>query len=93
MVATLAQDFAKTGSHPEALQDMYAKNFKYTHFAGLFQTVAPRSRSQYGDLCGREHTAPVDRCAACGNTLIDVFGPQPLATAGTEATTEPTEAA
>lgn len=68
-----AQSFAKTRSHLEAVQDMYAKNFEYTHFAGLFEAVGSPARFHYCDVCGREHKAPVDRCAACGNELINTF--------------------
>jgi hypothetical protein len=71
-----AQAFARSRVHVDAIQDMYAKSFEYTHFAGLFQAVRARPREMYCDRCGQENYAPADRCAACGNDLVDVFREQ-----------------
>lgn len=68
-----AQAFAKSRTHLEAIQDMHAHNFEYTHFAGLFTPVRERTRELYCDRCGHENLAPAERCEECGNELVDVF--------------------
>ena len=68
-----AQAFARSRPHLDAIQDMHARNFEYSHFAGLFQPVQQRSREMYCDVCGHENLAPAYRCAACGNEFVDVF--------------------
>jgi hypothetical protein len=47
-----AQAFARGRPHLDAIQNMHAKNFEYTHFAGLFQPMQQRAREMYCDACG-----------------------------------------
>ncbi len=75
-----AQAFARSRVHVEAVEDMYATSFEYSHFAGLFQAVRPRPRELYCDRCGHENLAPAECCQACGNELADVFRQQAAAT-------------
>lgn len=70
-----AQEFARSRSHLSAIEDMHAHNFEYTHFAGLFTPVRPRTREVYCERCGAEALMPIDRCPGCGNSLTDVFRP------------------
>lgn len=57
-----AQAYAKSRAHIDAIRDMHEKNFEYTHFAGLFQPVEPRTRQVYCDACGAEAFMPIDTC-------------------------------
>lgn len=68
-----AQAFAKSHAHLDAIRDMHAKRFEYTHFASLFAPVAPRPRDVWCERCGAELHMPLDRCPGCGNELADVF--------------------
>lgn len=76
-----AQAFARSRAHVDAIHDMYAQTFEYTHFAGLFQAVRTRPREMYCDRCGQENHAPAERCTACGHELTDVFRQQAPAVA------------
>lgn len=68
-----AQAFAKSRSHLDAIKDMHATAFEYTHFAGLFAPVDARPRHAYCDSCGTEVEMPAERCTNCGQGLTDVF--------------------
>lgn len=68
-----AQAFARSRPHLDAVREMRAENFEYTHYAGLWQPVEPRSRQVYCDRCGAEALMPVEHCPACANALLDVF--------------------
>lgn len=70
-----AQTFAQSRTHLDAIQDMYKHNFEYTHYAGLWQPVSPRTREFYCDRCGAETLMPAERCSRCGNEIADVFRP------------------
>lgn len=68
-----AHAFAKGRVHVDAIKDMHDKVFEYTHFAGLFSPVEPRTREAYCDSCGTESRMPAEACPTCGNELADVF--------------------
>lgn len=68
-----AEEFAKSRTHVDAIKDMHAHSFEYTHFAGLFAPVEPRPRHAYCDMCGTETVMPADTCSNCGRGLADVF--------------------
>lgn len=68
-----AQAFARSGVHLGAIAEMHEKNFEYSHFAGLFQPVAPRARHAYCDSCGTEVVMPANACPLCGTDIADVF--------------------
>lgn len=68
-----AQAFARSRPHLDAVADMHAKSFEYTHFAGLFSPVQPRTRQAYCDACAAEVFMPAASCPSCGNALVDVF--------------------
>lgn len=68
-----AQAFAKSRSHLEAIKDMHATAFEYTHFAGLFAPIEVRPRHAYCDSCGTEVEMPAEHCTSCGQGLTDVF--------------------
>lgn len=68
-----AQAFAKNRVHLDAIGEMRATHFEYTHFAGIFQPVEPRPRHAYCDACGAETVMPAEACSACGRAIADVF--------------------
>ncbi len=68
-----ARAFAKSRPHLDAVKDMHATGFEYTHFAGIFQPVEARPRHAYCDVCGAETVLPADQCSECGRELADVF--------------------
>ncbi len=68
-----AQAYAKARAHLDAIKEMHETGFEYTHFAGIFQPVAPRPRHAYCDACGAETTMPAAACSRCGRDLADVF--------------------
>lgn len=68
-----AQAFARSRVHLDAIADMHAQSFEYTHFAGLFAPVEARTRQAYCDSCGAEAFMPAEVCPSCGNGLADVF--------------------
>jgi heme-degrading monooxygenase HmoA len=71
-----AKTYATGRAHREAIADMKTHQFEYSHFAGLFQAVLPRTREMWCDQCGTEVLMPADTCPACGNELVDVFAIQ-----------------
>lgn len=68
-----AQQFARGEAHRGAIAEMFATNFEYMHFAGLFAPVVPKPRHAYCERCGAEVVMPQARCTRCGNELADVF--------------------
>lgn len=68
-----AQTFARSQPHLDAIKDMHAHAFEYTHFAGLFAPVEARPRHAYCDSCGAETVMPATTCCQCGRDSSDVF--------------------
>lgn len=68
-----AQTFAKSRAHLDAIKDMHAHTFEYTHFAGIFAPVQTRPRHAYCDSCGAEIELPAESCPQCRRGLADVF--------------------
>jgi len=68
-----AQAFAKSRTHLDAVKEMHEVGFEYTHYAGIWQPVEPRSRQAYCDACGEETLMPAEHCSRCGRELADVF--------------------
>ena len=68
-----AKAFAASEVHQAAMAEMDELGFEYTHFAGLWQLVAPRERHVICDACGSSTTMPADSCRSCGVEIADVF--------------------
>jgi heme-degrading monooxygenase HmoA len=68
-----AMEYAAGGAHRQAIADMKAHQFEYSHFAGVFQAVRPRTRETWCERCGAEVLMPAHSCPSCGNALADVF--------------------
>jgi len=68
-----AMAYAAGRAHREAIADMRAHQFEYSHFAGVFRAVRPRTREIWCDRCGTEALMPATSCPECGRELADVF--------------------
>ena len=71
-----AMAFFRSSSHREAVKELDETGNQYGHFAGLFTTEKPHERHVYCDACGTRNVVPRERCATCGNELVDVFKTQ-----------------
>lgn len=71
-----AMAFAASQAHREAIAEMKTHQFEYSHFAGVFKALRPRTRETWCDQCGTEVLMPAERCPQCGNQLADVFAIQ-----------------
>lgn len=67
-----AQAFAKAVTHREAVKELNATGNQYSHFAGLYRAEAVHRRHIFCDACGVQNDVR-DRCAQCGNALVDSF--------------------
>lgn len=68
-----AERYAKGLVHREAVKELYATGNQYSHFAGLFAAPRERKRHIFCERCGVQNDLR-DRCAQCGNPLVDSFG-------------------
>ena len=84
-----AMAFAAGSAHRDAIVDMKAHQFEYSHFAGVFKAVRPRTRETWCDQCGTEVLMPAERCPECGNELADVFVSQSTNGSSSSAEGEP----
>jgi hypothetical protein len=71
-----AMAFRNSQVHVEAMHELDATGNQYGHFAGLFRTDRTHHRHVYCERCLTRNVMPADRCAGCGNTLVDGFKPQ-----------------
>ncbi len=67
-----AEAYAKGLTHRAAVKELYATGNQYSHFAGLFAAPRPRMRHIFCDQCGVQNDLR-ERCAQCGNALVDSF--------------------
>jgi len=67
-----AEAYASALPHREAVKELYATGNQYSHFAALFAAASPRKRHIFCEHCGVQNDVR-ERCAQCGNALIDSF--------------------
>lgn len=72
-----AQAYARALPHRDAVRELHATGNQYSHFAALFEASRPRQRHIFCDQCGVQNDVR-ERCAQCGNTLVDSFRPADL---------------
>jgi heme-degrading monooxygenase HmoA len=68
-----AHAFFSSDAHQAAMRELYRHRWQYTHFAGLWETSAPRKRVVFCQVC--DGVTPVgDRvCVGCGMELFDPY--------------------
>jgi len=68
-----AQAYRNHPVHQQAMAEMFASQFEYMHYAGIWQPTHTRTREAYCERCGAQTLMPAERCTGCGNPLADVF--------------------
>lgn len=66
-----ANAFFARPEHQEAMRATFAGRWSYTHFAGLWQTVTPRRRVFYCQVCDAVTPSTEPECVGCGAELED----------------------
>jgi heme-degrading monooxygenase HmoA len=68
-----ANAFFSTESHQMAMRDLFRNRWQYSHFAGLWETVAPRARVIFCKTCDGVTAATEKVCSGCGVELYDPY--------------------
>ncbi len=69
-----AYAFFGSPAHQAAMRQTFERRWNYTHFAGLWQVVAPRQRLFFCQECDGVTPSTESRCTGCGAALVDTFG-------------------
>jgi heme-degrading monooxygenase HmoA len=73
-----ADAFFSSEEHQAAMRELFENRWQYSHFAGMWETVAPRRRVIFCQGCDAVVPAIERTCSGCGVELFDPF----VATAG-----------
>lgn len=68
-----AHAFFGSPEHQAAMHDLYRNRWQYTHFAGLWETTAPRQRVIFCQQCDGVTPASERHCRGCGVELFDPY--------------------
>lgn len=68
--------FSQGAAHRQTAQAFYDRPFQYSQFAGVWAAHTVRPRKIYCEKCHAGTETPTEKCAACGNPLVDVFKEQ-----------------
>jgi len=68
-----AHAFFGSGEHKAAMRTTVERRWNYTHFAGLWETVAPRPRVIFCQACDAVVPATDPMCSGCGVELFDPY--------------------
>lgn len=69
-----AHAFFASDEHQAAMRNLYRGRWQYSHFAGLWETTAPRQRVIFCQQCDAVTSATEPCCSGCGTELFDPFG-------------------
>jgi heme-degrading monooxygenase HmoA len=68
-----AEAFFASPEHQQAMRDLYAGRWQYTHFAQLWEMGTPRERVIFCQECDGVTPATAGTCSGCGVELVDPF--------------------
>ena len=68
-----AHAFFTSEEHQEAMRELFRHRWQYSHFAGLWETVAPRPRVIFCQACDAVVPATDPMCSGCGVALFDPY--------------------
>lgn len=68
-----AHAFFASDQHQAAMRELYSHRWQYSHFAGLWEMVAPRPRVIFCEGCDAVVPATERTCSGCGVELVDPF--------------------
>ena len=68
-----AKAFAARPEHRQAMRDLYAQRWQYSHFAGLWETTKKHARIIFCADCSAVTPAGDGRCKGCGAELFDIY--------------------
>jgi heme-degrading monooxygenase HmoA len=68
-----AHAFFATDAHQAAMRGLFEHRWQYSHFAGLWETAAPRERVIFCRHCDGVTPASDRVCRGCGTELFDPY--------------------
>ncbi|MDP9183654.1 MAG: antibiotic biosynthesis monooxygenase [Actinomycetota bacterium] len=68
-----AEAFFSSERHQQAMQDLYAGRWQYSHFAALWEMASPRQRVIFCQECDGVTPAAAGTCRGCGSALWDPY--------------------
>jgi len=68
-----AHAFFSSDEHQAAMRELFRNRWQYTHFAGLWETAAPRQRVIFCQICDGITPSTETHCTKCGTELFDPY--------------------